>query len=122
MDGNYIKMKIYIPQNKLSLIKESINEEVTFFEFYRDIKKFTKDLLSNPFHANTSGVLQKKGISKDELKSILLDRDIIKKKERIDEPYDDKLGKKKSMFHVIYTVPKRNFESNIKSLYKYYFG
>ena len=88
----------------------------------RDIKKFIKDLLSNPFHANTSGVLQKKGISKDELKSILLDRDIIKKKERIDEPYDDKLGKKKSMFHVIYTVPKRNFESNIKSLYKYYFG
>ena len=49
MDGNYIKMKIYIPQNKLSLIKESINEEVTFFEFYRDIKKFIKDLLSNPF-------------------------------------------------------------------------
>lgn len=121
MDRNHIKMKIYIPQNKLSLIKESINEEVTFFEFYRDIKKFIKDLLSNPFYANTSGVLQKKGISKDELKSILLDRDIIKKKERIDEPYDDKLGKKKSMFHVTYTVPKRNFESNIKSLYKYYF-
>ena len=36
-------MKIYIPQNKLSLIKESINEEVTFFEFYRDIKKFIKE-------------------------------------------------------------------------------
>ena len=121
MDGYHIKMKIYIPQNKLSVIKESINEEVTFFEFYRDIKKFIKELLENPFSANVSGVIKKRGISNKELKSILLNRDIIKKKERIDEPYDDKLGKKKSMFHVTYTLPKRDFEKNIKELYKHYF-
>lgn len=121
MDGYNIKMKIYIPQNKLQIIKESVNEEVTFFEFCRDVKKFIKELLQNPFSANVSGVIKKRGISNKELKSILLNRDIIKKKERIDEPYDDKLGKKKSMFHVTYTVPKSDFENKLKNLYNYYF-
>lgn len=121
MDGNYIKMKIYIPQNKLQIIKESVNEEVTFFEFCRDIKKFIKELLQNPFSANVSGVLKNRGISNKELRSTLLNRNIIKKKERIDEPYDEKLGKKKSMFHVTYTVPKSDFENKLKNLYNYYF-
>ena len=29
-------MRIYIPQNKVQVLKESITKEVTFFEFFRD--------------------------------------------------------------------------------------
>lgn len=114
-------MKIYIPQNKLQVLKENVTKEVTFFEFFRDVKKFLKELLEDPFNAEVTGVLKENGIDNNELKNTLLNRGIIKKKEKIDEPYDEVSKKKKSMFHVTYNVPKKNFERKIQRLYTYYF-
>ncbi len=122
MGGNNIKiMRIYIPQNKVQVLKESITKEVTFFEFFRDIKKFLKELLEDPFNAEVTGVLKENGIDKNDLKNTLLNRGVIKKKEKIDEPYDEVSKKKKSMFHVTYNIPKKNFERKIQRLYTYYF-
>ena len=114
-------MRIYIPQNKVQVLKESVTKEVTFFEFFRDIKKFLKRLLEDPFNADVEGVLKENGIDKNDLKNTLLNRGVIKKKEKIDEPYDEVSKKKKSMFHVTYNVPKKNFERKIQRLYTYYF-
>lgn len=105
------------------LIKESSkkeDEEVTFYKFFTEVKNFIKDLLDNPIDAKPSGFLKSHGISKSILLNKMLDRDIIAKKENIDEP-NDADGKMKSMHHLQYRVPRKNFEQKIKRLYSYFF-
>ncbi len=113
-------MKIYLNENKLILLKESENDEVTFFKFFTEVKNFIKDLLDDPIGAKPSGFFKNYGISKSILLNKMMDRDIISKKENIDEP-NDADGKMKSMHYLQYRVPRKNFEQKIKRLYSYFF-
>jgi len=113
-------MKIYINENKLVLIKESEDENVTFFKFFTEVKNFIKDLLDDPIGAKPSDFFEKHGISKKSLLNKMMDKDIITKKENIDEP-NDADGKMKSRHYLQYKVPRKNFEQKIKRLYSYYF-
>jgi len=113
-------MKVYISENKLVLIKENEEEEVTFYKFFTEVKNFIKDLLDDPINAKPSGFFKTHGISKSILLNKMMDRDIISKKENIDEP-NDADGKMKSMHYLQYRVPRKNFEQKIKRLYAYFF-
>ena len=113
-------MKVYINENKLILIKESEEEEVTFYKFFTEVKNFIKDLLDDPINAKPSGFFKTHGISKSILLNKMMDRDIISKKENIDEP-NDADGNMKSMHYLQYKVPRKNFEQKIKRLYTYFF-
>lgn len=111
--------KIYLNEKKLILIKES-EDEVTFYKFFTEVKNFIKDLLDDPIGAEPSSFFKAHGISKSTLLNKMLDRDIISKKENIDEP-NDADGKIKSMHYLQYKVPRKNFEQKIKRLYSYFF-
>lgn len=113
-------MKIYLNEDKLILIKESEEEEVTFYKFFTEVKNFLKDLLDDPIDAKPSGFFKTHGISRSILLNKMLDRDIISKKENIDEPTDAD-GKVKSKHYLQYKVPRKNFERKIKRLYTYFF-
>ena len=112
-------MKIYLKEDKLILIKES-EEKVTFYKFFTEVKNFIKDLLEDPIGAKPSEFFKNHGISRSILLNKMMDRDIISKKENIDEP-NDADGKMKSMHYIQYKVPKKNFEQKIKRLYSYFF-
>lgn len=112
-------MVIIINENKLCLLKES-SEEVTFYKFFTEVKNFIKDLLDNPIDAKPSGFFKTHGISRSVLLNKMLDRDIVSKKETIDEP-NDADGNLKSMHYIQYKVPKKNFEQKIHRLYSYFF-
>jgi len=112
-------MKIYIKEDKLLLIKED-EEKVTFYKFFTEVKNFIQDLLDDPIGAKPSGFFKSHSISKSVLLNKLLDRDIVSKKENIDEPYDAD-GNRKSMHSIQYKVPRKNFEQKIKRLYSYFF-
>lgn len=113
-------MKIYLREDKLILIKESEDEKVTFYKFFTEVKNFLQDLLDDPINAKPGAFFKNNNISKSTLLNKMLDRDIIKKKENIDEPKDAD-GKAKSMHYIQYSVPRKNFEQKIKRLYTYFF-
>lgn len=113
-------MKVYINEDKLILIKEDNEEEVTFYKFFTEVKNFIKKLLDDPIDAKPSKFFSEHDISKKTLLNKLMDKDIIAKKENIDEP-NDADGNKKSMHYIQYRVPRKNFENKIKKLYKYFF-
>ena len=112
-------VKIIINENKLPLLKES-QEEVTFYKFFNESKNFIKELLINPLHPKISDFFKKHGISKSILINRMLDKDIITKKETINEPYDAD-GNKKSMHYLEYRVPKKDFDRKMRRLYSYFF-
>lgn len=111
--------KIILSENKLLILKES-EEEVTFYKFFTEVKNFIQGLLDDPINASPSDFLRTHGIGKNDLLNKMLERDIIKKKENIDEPTDAD-GKMKSMHHLEYKVPKKNFERKMHRLYSYFF-
>ena len=95
-------------------------EEMTYFKFFTEVKKFLKGLLSNPLNADISDYLKGRGIDRDTLLDKMLDRGIVTKKEGFDERYDSKSMKKKSMHHLKYTVPSKNFEDKMHRLYDFF--
>lgn len=107
---------IYITENQFHILTEKENEEVTFYEFFVNIKKYLKDLLTKPADAEPNQKLLHK-IDKSELLKKMTDLGIIKKSEKIDEVLVDE-SKKVAKHYVQYKVPKRNFEEKVKELYK----
>lgn len=108
---------IYITENQLKRLSEQEKEEITFYEFFINVKKFLKDLLTKPSQAEPSSILTR-NISKSELLQKMDDLGIIKKSEKIDEvPVEEDL-KKVAKHFIQYKVPKRNFEEKVKELYK----
>jgi hypothetical protein len=91
-------------------LKES-EKEVTFYQFFTEIKNFLKELLVDPHNATTDGFFKSHGIRKGELIKKLQDRDIIQKDEKIDEVDGQ------SMYTVSYKIPKQGFEKKVHRLY-----
>lgn len=112
-------MRIYLKENSLLLLKES-DDKVTFYQFFTEVKNFIQDLLDDPMGAKPSGFFKNHGISRSVLLNKMMDRDIISKKENIDEP-NDADGNMKSTHYLQYRVPRKNFEQKIKRLYSYFF-
>jgi hypothetical protein len=110
---------LYITESQLAMLSEE-KHKVTFFKFFTELKKFLADLLEDPIHAKPSAFFKEHDISRSKLINKLMDKDIISKKERIDEP-NDADGKPKSMHYIKYKVPKKNFERKAKRLYAYFF-
>ena len=108
--------QIYIKENQLHLLQEE-KEEITFYEFFVNVKSFLKDLLTNPTEAKPNALLTQK-VNKKELLKKMGDLGIIKNTERIDEVPIDESSKKVAKYFVQYKVPKRNFEEKVKELYK----
>lgn len=121
--------KIYINEDKLSLLINEEKEEVTFYEFFVSTKKFLKDLLDKPYDAEPNDLFKRNGISKTDLISKMKDIGMLKSNERIDEvpveeekkthPYGTKLVAK---HYVKYLVPRKRFEDKMKALYKELFA
>ena len=110
---------IYITEEQLKTLRES-EEEVTFYEFFTGVKNYLRDLLINPIEAEPSDLFKKHGISKSQLLTKLIERGIVSRTENVDEPNDGN-GKMFSMYHVKYSIPRKNFEQKIHRLYSYYF-
>lgn len=107
---------IYITESQLKFIAENEEEEITFYEFFVNVKKFLKDLLTKPSEAEPNKILLHK-VDKSELLNKMIDLGIIKKEEKIDEVLVDE-SKKVAKHYVQYKVPKRNFDEKVKELYK----
>lgn len=108
-------MKVYINEDKLSLLKE---EEITFYGFFTQVKNFMKELLSGNVTAEPSDVLKSHGLGKKELIKKLLKRGLLKSNENITEvPNGEENGKLRASHTVKYSVPRENFETKFHRLY-----
>ena len=101
---------IYINESQVKLLKEAC-EPITFFRF------FIQGLLDNPIDTKPSGLLQSHGLTNNILRQKLVDKGIIVRKEKIDEPTDE-TGKMTSRYYVSYKVPKQDFKRKIRRLYQ----
>jgi hypothetical protein len=110
---------VILPESSLSVLKE-MDEEVTFFKFFNEIKKFIADLLDDPVHAMPSQFLVAHGLTCKELKNKLIAINAIVRKEDINEPKDEN-GEPKSTYGVSYKVPRNGFKRKIKRLYQHTF-
>ena len=86
---------------------------------YNDIKPLPfLDFYNDPIGTKPSETLERYGLTNGELRKLLLDYDIITKKENITEPFDERDGKMVSKYSVSYKVPKENFKNKIRNLHK----
>lgn len=108
--------KVYIKENKISLIKES-QEPLPFQTFFEEIVKFIKGLLNDPIQAKPSELLISHGLTNKLLRKELADNSVVIKTENIDEPIDDTTGKKVSRYYLSYRVPKENFKNKLRQCY-----
>lgn len=108
--------RVFIKENKISLLKES-QEPLPFQTFFEEIIKFIKGLLNDPIQAKPSEKLISHGLTNKLLRKELTDNSVIKKTENIDEPIDDVTGKKTSRYYLSYKVPKENFKNKLRQCY-----
>jgi hypothetical protein len=108
---------IYITENQFHILAEKNDDKITFYEFFVNVKKYLKDLLTKPASADPDKTLLH-NIDKKEFLNKMLDLGIVKKSEKIDEVFEEEKAKKVAKYYVQYRVPKRNFEDKVKELYK----
>lgn len=94
---------IHINESKFNRILEE-KDYLPFKTFYDETIKFLNSLLKDPIGARPSDKLQSYGIENGPFRNKLYDKNIISKKERIDEPYDEESGKMTSRYYVSYKV------------------
>lgn len=110
--------KVYINESQLSIIIDNKDEEVTFYDFFINIKNFLKDLMKKPTETNISDLFSNKGLTKDSLISKLKDANLIVSDEKINELPRGEKGKKIAVHTIKYSIPKNRFKDKLKSLYK----
>lgn len=114
-------------ENKSIRITESQEKDLkqnlymTRFKFKSNLKKFLKDLLTDPINAQVAPFFTLNGITKKKLISDLIANKIIIKKLRIDD--QDKNGNKHTaMMGVKYVIPKKDIELKIDKMYDMLYG
>ena len=127
-DGN-LKPIVNINEQKKKLIRITESQEkdlkqnlyMTRFKFKSNLKKFLKDLLTDPINAQVTPFFTLNGITKKKLISDLIANKIIIKKLRIDD--QDKNGNKHTaMMGVKYAIPKKDIELKIDKMYDMLYG
>lgn len=96
-------------------------EEITFYNFYSQIRAFVKQLLKQPIEAKPGSTLKKLGLTKDRLIKILLKRKILTRKESIKDETDGIQGDAK--YVVKYKPAEKSstrFEREVHKLYGAY--
>ena len=115
--------KIYIQESALISLKEGYSgddNEVTFFKFFTELKKFLKGILTDPLNSQPSKFFKEHNISRNTLLNKLFEKDIVSKNEDIREP-EDANGKMSSMHYVQYKIKRKNFETKVRRLYSFFF-
>lgn len=94
-------------------------EEVTFYFFLSHTKAYLKQLLTEPSSAKVDdellACLKSIGLSQEDFLKCLLDKDIIERKESVDD--DIYNGHEKATFSIKYQVPRKNFERKLQKLH-----
>lgn len=96
-------------------------EEITFYNFYSQIRSFVKQLRKKPMEAKPGSTLKKLGLTKDRLIKILLKRNIITRKESVKDKTDGLQGDAK--YVVQYGIKEKassRFEREVHKLYGAY--
>ena len=96
-------------------------EEITFYNFYSQIRAFVKQLLKQPIEAKPGSTLKKLGLTKDRLIKILLKRKILTRKESIKDKTDGIQGDAK--YVVKYKPAEKSstrFEREVHKMYGAY--
>ena len=108
--------KVKIGIGKIKLLKES-TEKMPYYDFFTNVKSFIIGILKDPIGAEPSSLLKAHGLGKDTLVQRLIDKGVIVKNEKIDEPFNQETHKKESRYYVSYKVPRARFKEKIKALY-----
>lgn len=107
---------IIINESQIEAIKES-NEEVTFFEFFNNVKDFLRGLLEDPINTKPNEFWKKHGFNKSGLIKKLMDANILDRSEKIKEYPVTEATKMESKYIVKYKVRKKNFERKLHRLF-----
>lgn len=109
---------IHINESKFNRLLEE-REYLPFKTFYDETIKFLNGLRKDPIGTKPSDVLRAHGIENGSFRNKLIDKNIISKKERIDEPYDEVTKKQTSRYYVTYKVLEvEKLPSKLEELYK----
>ena len=104
------------------VITEGMMDELrmTEYKFNSNIKKFLKELLTNPVKARPTEMLQLYGFNRNRLLSYLLRNSMIEKNEEICDKDGDGNPRTATM-KISFKVPKKNFDHNLKKMYIKFF-
>ena len=109
--------KIIITEEQIELLKNNIDNEITYYQYFNAIKSFLKELLTDPINAQVDELFINNGYDKKTLLKKLIDRNVIIRKEKIKElPYSPN-GKKTSKMIISYDIPKKNFNRKLKRIF-----
>lgn len=99
-------------------IADMINDEIkmTEYKFNSNVKRFLHDLLVDPVNADTSFILKANGLNRERLMKLLHDGGMIEKTQKISDKNEDGTPKT-AVMKVKYSVPKKNFDHNLKKLF-----
>lgn len=111
-----MRKKIYISEESVRKLSES-GRELTFFSFFTDMKNFIADLLRDPCKASPSETLTRLFGEKEHLIQKLIDKNVITRKEKVEEPYNADKKRKEAVYHVSYKVPRNGFKDKIRMIY-----
>lgn len=107
---------IYINEASFRLLDLN-SKRVSFLEFFTNLKKFIVELLTRPTKARPSSRLAQMGYDRESLIQELLDRDIITRKEKFDEVYNQDTRRKESVYRVSFKVPRVGFKDKVREMY-----
>ena len=96
----------------LKIYERYFPEEITRQGFIGHMKKYIKDLLSDPASAKVDEYLEKYGITSEKALKELLDNCIIIRSEKIKDGHNGK-----DVFTVKYKVPNADFKKKMRNLY-----
>lgn len=94
---------IHINESVFNRLMES-RRYMPFETFYEDVKEFIQKLRKDPIGARPSENLVSCGLDNGTLRNMLLDNNILSKKEDIREPYDEVTRKQTSRYYVSYKL------------------
>lgn len=122
LDGDYNISEPSVKESRIIVISEETMREIndkyrmTEEKFFNGVKKFLSCLLSDPVNADTSERFKAHGLDRNKLISILKEKGILSKKQRINDK-DENGDFKPATMRVKYMVAKKDFERKLKRLY-----
>ena len=114
------RRNIIINESQLSVLREFENSEVLRHEFETKVRNYMKQLMENPCKPKFDQFFSENGIREDVLQNKMIDLDLIKRQDKIDEP-EDANGEKHSMHTRKFIFSSQDFDDKIGKLYDTFF-